>query len=334
MRNKDLWKEQMADTNPKWKQFEKLGEKIFKELSPKANVKWNDSIYGHDTETKRQIDISIRAKVAEHEILEIIQLKNWKIKANINHVGEFASVVKDVRATSGVLICKGGFTTQAKQYAKNIGIKLLNLHDAESKDWNQEIKLPIFWIEYTLIFHPAGFKFFSKYDQTIHFGKRSKFTLSPDGGKTTIDIIPLFKEKWNNWEIDKTPNKKHKFQLPDNLSVRTILKNRSEKWQLLEDFEIIYEIKRKKTLFGYFEPHECRGVIDYHNDEAFIASHLPSFDELLKVPQKGWQKIEDPDKVVVNIKTTFLTVEKFDRIKQIGAKMCITEEDSGKTNIL
>jgi len=170
----------MENTDPKWKQFEKLGEKIFKELSLKTDVKWNDFIHGYETETYRQIDISIRAKVDDHEILEIIQLKNWKIKANINTVGEFASVVKDVHATSGILICKGGFTPQAKKYAKNIGIKLLNLHDAESKDWNQEIKIPVLWIEYTLLFPTITCNFHSAYEQTINFGKRSKFTISSD----------------------------------------------------------------------------------------------------------------------------------------------------------
>jgi len=321
----------MESTDPKYKQFEKLGEKIFKELSPKAEVKWNDFIYGHDTETERQIDISIRAKIDDHDVLEIIQLKNWTKKANVNTVGEFASVVKDVHATSGILICKSGFTPKAKNYAKNIGIKLLNLHDAESKDWDQEIKIPVLWIEYFLIIHPPSFKLHNKYDGSVNFGKRSKITLSPDNGKTTIDILPLFIEKWNGWKIDKTPNKKHRFPLPDNLSVRTILKNGTEKWQLLEDFEIFYEIKRKKSLFGYFEPKECRGVVDYHNDKSFIASHLPSFDELPKIPEQGWQEIEDPDKMAISIKTTFLTVKKFDRIEKMTSLMSMQEEGSDTT---
>jgi len=321
----------MENSDLKWKQFEKLGEKIFRELSLKAEVKWNDFIFGHDTETERQIDISIRAKIEDHSVLEIIQLKNWTKKANINTVGEFVSVVKDVRATSGILICKGGFTVQAKKYAKNMGITLLNLHDAESKDWNQEIKIPVLWIEYTLVFPPITWKIRSKYDQTVNFGKRSKFTLSPDAGKTTIDIIPLFIEKWNNWKIDKTPNKKHKLLLPDNLSVRATLKNGIEKWQPLDGFEFLYEIKRKKSLLGYFEPKECRGIIDYNNDESFIASHLPSFNELPKIPEKGWQKIEDPDEVAVSIKSTFLTIEKFDRIEKIQSQIRIKEEGSDKT---
>lgn len=164
----------------------------------------------------------------------------------------------------------------------------------------------------------------------VSFGKRSKITLSPDEGKTTIDILPLFIEKWNNWKIDKTPNKKHRFPLPDNLSVRTTLKDGTEKWQPLKGFEFFYEIKRKKSLFGYFEPKECRGVIDYDNNESFIASHLPPFDELPKIPEQGWQEIEDPDKIAVNIKSTFLTIEKFDRIDKMSSQIIVQDKESGK----
>lgn len=311
--------------DPKWKQFEKLGEKILKELSPLAHVQWDDHIYGHDSKTKRQIDISIRTKIDNHEILEVVQLKNWKQKANINAVGEFESVVKDVRATCGILVCKNGFTTQAKKYAKNIGIKLINLHDAESRDWNQDIKIPVIWIEYSL---SVGLSFLisTKHSGTVNFGKKSKLALSPDEGKSFVDPMIMFQEKWNNWEIDKIPNKIHEYIIPQKLSVRSTTKNGFENWENLDSLKFIYKIERKNSMLGYFKPKECRGIIDYHNDDAFIASHLPSLNELPKNPKKGWQKIEDPDKIAVNVKTTLLTVEKFDRIKSMGVdKMLIKE---------
>jgi len=311
--------------DPKWKQFEKLGERIFKELSSLATVRWNDSIHGHDSGIERQIDISIRTKLENHEILEIIQLKNWKYKADINAVGEFASVVKDVKASSGILVCKSGFTAQAKKYARNIGIKLLNLHDAESRDWNQEIKIPVLWIEYVLDVE-FSFVMSPKYSGIVNFGKKSKLALSPDEGKSFVDPMIMFTKKWNNWEIDKTPNKTHEYTIPQKLAVRSIMKNGFESWVDLDLLKFIYKIERKNSMLGDFKPKECRGIIDYHNDDAFIASHLPPLDELPKNPKKGWQKIEDPDKIAVNIKTTLLTVEKFDRIKTIGVdKMFIKE---------
>lgn len=315
----------MNSVDPKYIQFEKLGAKIFKELSSKADVKWNDYIWGHNSKTKRQIDVSIKATIEGHEILEIIQLKNWKRKASFTAVDAFASVVKDVRATSGILICKSGFTSQVKKYAKNIGIKLLNLHDAESQDWNLEIKIPVLWTEYSLILHPFSFKFVGSIlpGTQITFGPRSKITVSPDNGKTTIDVLPMFVEKWNNWKLDMTPNKKHRFPLPDNLSCHTKLKNGDIVWHTLETFDIYYETKRTKSLFGYFEPKECRGIIDYNQNESFIISHMPPIKELLKMPQKGWQKIADPEKIAVNIKTTLLTAEKMESLEKIEYDLSI-----------
>jgi len=115
------------------------------------------------------------------------------------------------------------------------------------------------------------------------------------------------------------------------LSVHATLKNGIERWQPIRDFEFLYEIKRKKSLLGYFEPTECRGVIDYNNDDSFIASHLPSLNKLPKIPEKGWQEIENPDKVAVSIKTTFLTMEKFDRIKNMQSQMHVIKKESGET---
>lgn len=121
--------------------------------------------------------------------------------------------------------------------------------------------------------------------------------------------------------------------MSDNLSVRATLKNGVERWQELEGFELSYEIRRKKSLLGYFKPKECRGVVDYNNDESFIASHLPPLNELPAITEKGWQKIGDPNKVAVTIKTTFLTVEKFDRIDKMSCVMKGWEE-GGKINTL
>lgn len=55
------------------KPFEDLIFKIYKELEPHATIIKNDMIMGFETSTKREIDISIRQKIADHELLIIIQ---------------------------------------------------------------------------------------------------------------------------------------------------------------------------------------------------------------------------------------------------------------------
>lgn len=124
-----------------WKQFEKLAEQIYGELSPDATVKWNDHIQGVDSQTARQIDVSIRWTLEGQDRLVIVQVKNWNHKADVKAVGEFSSVIQDVRANGGILVCKSGFTNNALRYGRNIGIRLHNLHDAQKLEMKQNSAL-------------------------------------------------------------------------------------------------------------------------------------------------------------------------------------------------
>ena len=58
---------------------------------------------------------------------------------------------------------------------------------------------------------------------------------------------------------------------------------------------------------------------------------MPPLDQLPTVPKEGWQEIENPEKLAIQINTSMLTVEKFDRIESLGVeKMIFTEEKTGK----
>src|SRR6266536_400914 len=107
---------------PYWKDFERLAERIYHELTPQATVTWNDHLHGHESETDRQIDVSIRWSDRDQEYVTIVQTKDWSSPADLPAVGEFAAVVEDVRATRGVMVCRSGFTQNAKTYARNKGI--------------------------------------------------------------------------------------------------------------------------------------------------------------------------------------------------------------------
>src|SRR5262245_36053429 len=96
-----------------WRKFEKLAEQIYKELEPNAKVTHNDKIMGQDSKRLRQIDVSIRHNIAGHDLLTVIQAKNYTRRADVNVVGAFATVIKDLRANKGILICKSGFTPAA-----------------------------------------------------------------------------------------------------------------------------------------------------------------------------------------------------------------------------
>jgi hypothetical protein len=73
---------------PKWKQFEKFVEKIQKSLTPNADVKHNEFIFGKSG-IKRQVDISIKYNLGQFDFLVAIDAKDWKNPVDINDVDAF-----------------------------------------------------------------------------------------------------------------------------------------------------------------------------------------------------------------------------------------------------
>jgi hypothetical protein len=102
-----------------WKGFERLAERIARDLAPDATVTWDDHLPGRISETSRQIDVSIWWSDGDGEHLTIVQAKDWGTPADVNAVGAFAAVVEDVEATRGIMVCRSGFTQTAKTYARN-----------------------------------------------------------------------------------------------------------------------------------------------------------------------------------------------------------------------
>lgn len=289
-----------------WKAFEKLAAKILRELSPTAQVTWNDSLYGHDTEKRRQIDVSIKANFEGFTSLVIVQARDWKTRADVNAVGEFASVVRDVRATKGILICKKGFTSTARTYARNIGIELLNIHDAQSRDWKLDIQIPILWIEQG----PQAIvkmRFTLKKKTDILLDKRNAPMLSQDQGKTALDILSTIESRWNERSIPRTTGVLHTIDGPSPLYMRVRSSDAQTGWLQIQSMRVVYRVEQK-TWLGYFEPNECRGILNYLDNDGFTVSYLP----VGEIPAKRldtWNEIDDPDEVIISTKGTIVVTE-------------------------
>lgn len=69
----------MTDADPKWKRFEKLVAKVQKDLAPKSTVTHNDMIAGKDSGKERQIDVSVKVRTGQYDLLIIIAVKITKI---------------------------------------------------------------------------------------------------------------------------------------------------------------------------------------------------------------------------------------------------------------
>jgi hypothetical protein len=173
-----------------WKSYEELAATIYSKLDSNAAVMHDDHIYGYDTEIERQIDVSIRNKVAGHEILVIVQARDRKRAPNVNDVGEFADVVRDVRAHKGVMVCRKPPGKNAARLAAKRNIDMCSAFDVNDRSWSEDIVIPVIvsLIEGEL---EPSFTF-----ATGTFGKglglpnnTDYYFVSTDGGRTQMTLL-------------------------------------------------------------------------------------------------------------------------------------------------
>lgn len=274
---------------PEWKSYEELIYKIYKELEPIADIRLDDAIPGVESNTNRQIDISIRTQIATHQILMIVQAKHYKKRADVNIVGEFASVIRDVQASKGILICNAGFTRKAKEYAARLKIDLLSAHDASNKNWQTEIQIPV--IKKSL-----------RVDLKIQHSYAVRAEMSIDHIELPFpeDAVNIFMNKWYNDELSKESGthflnmERDAIQFSEDLLP---LKNRIE-----------YTVHARHH-FKFFVPNDYRGLKDYLTEK--FSPTFMSFSEQIPFLNDGtWKYIESPAEVSLN--TLHLNIEALD----------------------
>ena len=145
-----------------------------RKLFPNYAVTRNDRIVGRQSGLEREIDISVRFDVDGKEILYIVQCKDrGKRPADIIILGEFSSVIKDVGAAKGFLICTSGFAKSNYKYAQSIGIELITVEDILSDRWRADIQVPLIYIKKTLHYTLGS-------DVTVNAALAAKMNWRPD----------------------------------------------------------------------------------------------------------------------------------------------------------
>jgi len=101
-----------------------------------VSVTPNASLSGSISGVKRQIDILIDARWEEGVVRRIIyDAKKRKRKIDVKEVEAFEGMMRDVRASRGVIVCSSGWTQAAEnRAAQRIDIVLLTTEDAEEID--------------------------------------------------------------------------------------------------------------------------------------------------------------------------------------------------------
>lgn len=259
--------------------FEKITSRIYQLLSPNSTVTHNDTING------RQIDISVRTKISGHDILIIINTKNQSRKVNVNQVGELYAVMDDVKAHRGVIICNKGFTDGAKKFASGRGIDLCSIHDAETKDWRKEIKIPVI-IEQIVPRIDLSYEIYVDSGDT--FDTESIFIISD------INLKEKIKEDWNNGKISLVENHQEYKVNIDNPVIKTI----NNKSVAISNIKISINLLHAFS-FGYFDQlPKSKALIN----ESTGNSELIFSQNDLELDMDGFVEIEKPESAPIPIK--------------------------------
>lgn len=279
-----------AQQEAKWKRFEKLVYEIQKSFAgTTATVTHKDYIMGHTSQVEREIDISIKQKIAQFDILVVIDCKDYASPVDVTTVGEFVSLFEDVRANKGVMVSSNGFTPAAITFAKNKGIETLCLIDSKGVDWKTYITVPLL-IESTSI---------DKYSLSISgVGQvllpyaTEELVMLPmyaDGGTLLGTPLQIIHRKWNKEQIPHEPGL-HRVELGRQVNVEY----RGVKSKIDIGAEIIV-----KTEF-YLGPLQIytQGFHDAQNDSLITRElRTDSIDAgaIVRGEVPGWKKLDVTD---------------------------------------
>lgn len=215
----------------------------------------------------------------------------------MNIVGEFASVITDLGASKGILICSAGFTKGAKDYANRLKIDLCTAHDASKKEWQTEIQIPVI-------------KKSIKVDVKIqhHYVPMGDISIDHIEIPYPADILDIFIKKWENDEIPKEHGT-HYLSLD-----REAIQYHKDLMPVKNGIE--YKVNNRFH-FKFFVPNEYRGIKDYITQK-FTPTFM-AFSETIPFSDDGsWKYIASPEEVSLN--TLHLDIEIID-ISMLSKKM-------------
>lgn len=127
-----------------WKSYEDLVKDIYEQLGKASGVKilgyGKDCKYKGKSEVEHQIDVLTSHSDGLHEYLTDIECKYWNEHINKDIVMKVEAIVKDCNFSKGIIVSKLGFTPDAVQYAKHVGIGLVELREMTDEDWKGRIR--------------------------------------------------------------------------------------------------------------------------------------------------------------------------------------------------
>jgi len=277
----------MDSVDSKWKLFEQTVKQIYELLDKNAVIKLDDKILGKDSEVLRQIDVSIRSKVATHDILLIIECKDHNRKTTITDIEALKEKMNDVNADKAILISKKGFSKSAHKKALRSGIDLCLIHDAESRDWKLDLKIPIIWeecIPRIIINFTASLEKGDKITDKLVYEQLFKEIISSD-----------FNHKWEN-NLLSSDNRIHNYELsnpPDFIVTENNIKRN------IIELTVQYNIERNVFL-GYIDDlPSSKGIKNLSKNEINLCFRI---DDVINFKTDNFVRFNSVDDIDIPVK--------------------------------
>lgn len=123
--------------------LEILVAKIQEQLAPDAEVVHDAKLKGGQSKRSRQIDVLVRQKIGQYEMLIVLECKDYARPVDVKGVGQFYELMTDVGAHKGALVCPKGFTEAAKERASGWQIDLYSPVDTDAHKWQVRVTAPV-----------------------------------------------------------------------------------------------------------------------------------------------------------------------------------------------
>jgi hypothetical protein len=107
-----------------WKNYESQVFDEFRAKYPDYELLYDQKMRGRHSKVPRQIDIVIKANVADIEMIGVFDCKYFNKKVNVKVIDSMVGFIDDIGARFGGVISVKGFSGGAKNRAKAAGIDL------------------------------------------------------------------------------------------------------------------------------------------------------------------------------------------------------------------
>jgi hypothetical protein len=121
-----------------WEEYEAITKYIYEALGEQYGIKVigfgrKFKVKGKSNVT-HQIDVLTEQLDGQRKLLTAIECKYWKKKVNKDIVMKLSETMQDSGISSGIIVCKTGFTRDTVTYAEHKRIKLVELREADEND--------------------------------------------------------------------------------------------------------------------------------------------------------------------------------------------------------